>query len=123
MKALAQSIPVLAVTVSGTKFSRLDSSKKQRPRNRFSLEAGFNGQSTFISQALCASDIVVTPEEVYKILKSFKSSCSRTLVSVRISPISITTPVVKVLEKVIRDKLATYFSKNRMIPIEQHGFL
>ncbi|KAK6034907.1 hypothetical protein COOONC_27589 [Cooperia oncophora] len=38
-------------------------------------------------------------------------------------PISITTPVVKVLEKVIRDKLPTYFSKNRMIPIEQHGFV
>ena len=37
-------------------------------------------------------------------------------------PISITPPPVKVLEKLIRDKLSSFFTQNHLIPLEQHGF-
>ncbi|VDO42063.1 unnamed protein product [Haemonchus placei] len=38
-------------------------------------------------------------------------------------PISFTSPVAKVLEKLVPDKLATHFRKNMLIPLEQHGFV
>ena len=49
-----------------------------------------------------------------------KDTTSLSLSSYR--PISITSPPVKVLEKLIRDKLSSWFKNNNVIPVEQHGF-
>ncbi|XGW34202.1 hypothetical protein V3C99_018210 [Haemonchus contortus] len=38
-------------------------------------------------------------------------------------PISITAPPAKVLERILRDKIASHLMKNNLIPIEQHGFI
>ncbi|KAK6018461.1 hypothetical protein OSTOST_15948 [Ostertagia ostertagi] len=50
-----------------------------------------------------------------------KSSDSVLLSSYR--PISITPPPIKVLEKIVRDKILAWLNKNNSIPLEQHGFV
>ncbi|KAK6011235.1 endonuclease/exonuclease/phosphatase family protein, partial [Ostertagia ostertagi] len=50
-----------------------------------------------------------------------KSSDSVLLSSYR--PISITPPPIKILEKIVRDKILAWLNKNNSIPLEQHGFV
>lgn len=49
-----------------------------------------------------------------------KDNSARCLSSFR--PNSITPPSIKVLEKLLRDKISCHFAENHTIPAEQHGF-